>query len=205
MRENVLGPKHFDKATADWSLRALRRVAAMPREDRIAYQSAGTMRPEAQALEAQGKYVQAQPLAEKALDIRRRLLTDDHPATARSYTILGLILQDRGDYAAARRLYEKGLEIRRKLLSEDHPDTAESYNNLGHILHEQGNTPRPGGSSRKGWRSAAGSSRTTTPTPSRASATWRPTSTIWRSMPRPRRSTRRCWTSAGAGSATTSR
>ena len=30
-------------------------------------------------LNAQGKYAQAQPLYEKALEIRRRLLTDDHP------------------------------------------------------------------------------------------------------------------------------
>jgi hypothetical protein len=35
-------------------------------------------------LNAQGKYAAAQPLYEKALEIRRRLLTDDHPDTASS-------------------------------------------------------------------------------------------------------------------------
>ena len=30
-------------------------------------------------LNAQGKYALAQPLFEKALEIRRRLLTDEHP------------------------------------------------------------------------------------------------------------------------------
>ena len=33
-------------------------------------------------LEAQGKFAEAQPLYEKALEIRRRLLADEHPDTA---------------------------------------------------------------------------------------------------------------------------
>jgi Tetratricopeptide repeat len=41
-------------------------------------------------LNAQGKYAQAQPLLEKALEITRRLLTDDHPDTATS----GLAVQN---------------------------------------------------------------------------------------------------------------
>ena len=45
------------------------------------------MNEQAQTLNDQGKYPQAQPLYEKSLEIRRRLLTDDHPDTAQSYNI----------------------------------------------------------------------------------------------------------------------
>ena len=49
----------------------------------------------------QGKYAQAQPLLEKALEIRRRLLTDDHPQTALSYNNLAANLGQQGWYAKA--------------------------------------------------------------------------------------------------------
>ena len=76
---------------------------------------------------AQGKYAQAQPLFEKALEIRRRLLTEDHPATAESYNNVAFNLNAQGKYAQAQPLYEKALAIRRRLLGDDHPDTARSY------------------------------------------------------------------------------
>ena len=89
-------------------------------------------------LKAQGKYAAAQPLFEKALEINRRLLTDDHPDTATSYNNLAGNLIAQGKYAAAQPLFEKALEIRRRLLTDDHPDTALSYNNLAHNLNAQG-------------------------------------------------------------------
>ena len=223
MRTRVQGPKHFETVNAEWRLRRLRRVAPMPHEDRVAYQSADTMNGQATALVDQGKYAQAQPLFEKALEIRRRLLdrrpprhrrqlqqpggqpqragevrarpsrstrrrwrstaacsptttptpppatttwrttslprgstreaqplfekaleirrrllTDDHPDTANSYNNLATNLHDQGKYAQAQPLFEKALEIRRRLLTDDHPDTAVSYNNLAVNLNAQG-------------------------------------------------------------------
>jgi hypothetical protein len=44
LRVKVQGPKHFETVNAEWSLKALRRVAPMPKEDRIASQSAITMK-----------------------------------------------------------------------------------------------------------------------------------------------------------------
>ena len=43
LRTRVQGPKHFETVDAEWRLKALRRVAPMPQEDRVAYQSAATM------------------------------------------------------------------------------------------------------------------------------------------------------------------
>ena len=59
-------------------------------------------------LDAQGKYAAAQPIYEKALEIHRRLLSDDHPGTATSYGNLACNLDAQGKYAAAQPLYEKG-------------------------------------------------------------------------------------------------
>ena len=138
LRARVQGPKHFETVDAEWLLKALRRVAAMPREDRVAYPAAWTINEQAIALDAQVKYAQAQPLFEKALEIRRRLLTDDHPDTATDYDNLAANLLHQGKYAQAQPLFEKGLEIRRHLLTDNHPDTAGIYNNLATNLGAQG-------------------------------------------------------------------
>ena len=138
LRSRIQGPKHFETVNDEWSLKAMRRVAPMPPEDRVAYQSAFTMNVQAVALYTQGKYALAQPMLEKALEIRRRLLTDDHPRTATSYNNLAGNLQAQGKYAQAQPLLEKALEISRRLLTDDHPDTASSYDNLAGNLQAQG-------------------------------------------------------------------
>jgi tetratricopeptide (TPR) repeat protein len=96
------------------------------------------MNEQAQPLYAHGKYAQAQPLYEKALEIRRRLLTDEHPDTALSYSNLAVNLDAQGKLAQAQPLLEKALEIYRRLLAEDHPDTASAYNELAYNLNAQG-------------------------------------------------------------------
>jgi tetratricopeptide (TPR) repeat protein len=138
LRARVQGAKHFETVNAEWRLKALHRVAPMPHEDRVAYQSAITMYEQATTLNAQGKYAAAQLLYEKALEIQRRLLTDDHPDTANSYNNLAANLNAQGKYAQAQPLYEKALEIRRRLLTDDHPDTAADYAWLAANLNAQG-------------------------------------------------------------------
>jgi tetratricopeptide (TPR) repeat protein len=96
LRMRVQGPKHFETVNAEWLLKALHRVAPMPEEDRVAYQSAKTMNEQAQTLRGQGKYGQAQSLNERALEICRRLLTDEHPLTASGYYNAAVILLDEG-------------------------------------------------------------------------------------------------------------
>src|SRR5271157_2050114 len=55
LRTRVQGPKHFETVNAEWLVKALRRVAPMPHEDRVAYQSARTMNQQAGILQDQGK------------------------------------------------------------------------------------------------------------------------------------------------------
>jgi tetratricopeptide (TPR) repeat protein len=138
LRSRVQGSKHFETVDAERDLKTLRRVAPMPKEERIAYRSAKTLTEQAEALHAQGKYAQAQPLFEQALAIRRRLLGDDDPDTAATSSWLAYNLKSQGKYAQAQPLYEKALAIDRRLLGDDHPETARDYNNLAMNLQAQG-------------------------------------------------------------------
>ncbi|MGO9467793.1 MAG: CHAT domain-containing protein [Isosphaeraceae bacterium] len=109
LRTRAQGPKHFETVSTEWRLKTLRGVAPMAHEDRVAYQSAGTMNEQAETLYAQGKYAQAQPLDENALSIRRRLLTDDHPDTAKSYGNLAYNLNAQGKYVEARERWQSAM------------------------------------------------------------------------------------------------
>src|SRR5439155_1136562 len=138
LRARVQGPKHFETRDAEWILKELRQVALTSEEDRVSYRSAISMHKQAGTLWDQGKYATAQPLFEKSLEIRRRLLTDDHPSTAVSYNNEAQNLAAQGEYAAAQPLYEKALEIDRRLLTDDHPLTALCYDSVAGNLDSQG-------------------------------------------------------------------
>jgi tetratricopeptide (TPR) repeat protein len=63
---------------------------------------------------ATGAYSAARPLFERALAIRERVLSAEHPRTATSLNDLAVLLQDQGDLSAARRLFERTLAITRR-------------------------------------------------------------------------------------------
>jgi CHAT domain-containing protein len=91
-----------------------------------------------QAQFLRGPAPEAGPLLQKALDIRRQVLGEDHPDTARSYNNLAMNLHAQGKYAEAGPLLQKALDIWRQALGEDHPSTATGYNNVAMILNAQG-------------------------------------------------------------------
>jgi tetratricopeptide (TPR) repeat protein len=103
-----------------------------------------------------------------ALALRRRLLGEEHPDTAASYSSLAVNLYAQGNYAEAQPLYETALALRRRLLGEEHPDTARSYNSLAMNLYAQGNYARPSPSTKRPSRFEGGSSEKSTRTPPRA-------------------------------------
>ena len=74
----------------------------------------------------------------EALDIYRRLLTEDHSHTAISYNNLAKNLDAQGKHAEAQPMYEKAVKIYHRLFIEDHPYAAFSYNNLATNLNAQG-------------------------------------------------------------------
>jgi tetratricopeptide (TPR) repeat protein len=90
-------------------------------------------------LSQQSKYKEAIPYAEQALEIRKKILGDEHPDTAGNYNYLARLYRDLGNYTEAEPLYLKALEIRKKVLGDEHPSTAQSYNGLGLLYRDRGN------------------------------------------------------------------
>ncbi|WP_165360813.1 FxSxx-COOH system tetratricopeptide repeat protein, partial [Candidatus Chloroploca sp. Khr17] len=90
-------------------------------------------------LDRLGSYALAQPYAERALDIRERVLGPEHPNTALSLNNLAGLLDAQGNYDAARPLYERALALSERVLGPEHPQTAGSLNNLAGLHYAQGN------------------------------------------------------------------
>ena len=83
---------------------------------------------------ALGDYPAAQPHLERALELRRRVLGDEHPDTLASTNNLAELYRDQGKYAKAEQLYAQALEVLPRVLGEQHPHTLKTMNNLA-LLH----------------------------------------------------------------------
>ncbi|MEA5601845.1 tetratricopeptide repeat protein [Nostoc sp. UHCC 0252] len=87
---------------------------------------------------ATGNYSEAEPLYKQALELRKRLLGDNHPSFATSLNNLAGLYKTTGQYSKAEILYQQALELRKRLWGENHADVAVSLNNLALLYDEQG-------------------------------------------------------------------
>ncbi len=85
-------------------------------------------------LQTRGEPGPAQPLFERALELRRSRLGDDHPYTLTSARNLAFARCALGHYEQARQLAEDTLARCRRVLGVDHPDVLETAGNLGLTL-----------------------------------------------------------------------
>jgi CHAT domain-containing protein/Tfp pilus assembly protein PilF len=86
----------------------------------------------------QGKYNEAIPIAERVLEIRERILGENHLDVASSMAWLAFLYSSQGRYSEAEPLYIQALEMYQKLLGTEHPDVATSLNNLALLYKSQG-------------------------------------------------------------------
>ncbi len=86
---------------------------------------------------SQGRYAEAEPLYQQALELRQRLLGEEHPAVAHSLNNLANLYKSQGRYAEAEPLYQQALELSQRLLGEEHPDVAATLNNLANLYRSQ--------------------------------------------------------------------
>ena len=85
-----------------------------------------------------GRYEKAQPLLEKALEIRRQLYRGSHPETAESLIDLGRLLAQKGDFARSEALYREALAIQELLFGGDSLEAARALHGLGTLLRRKG-------------------------------------------------------------------
>src|SRR5262249_20771590 len=88
--------------------------------------------------QSRGQPALARPLFERALNLRRVVLGDDHRETLESADGLSFNLRELGEYEQARRLGEDTLTRCRRVLGDDHPDTLRTAGNLAFYLWELG-------------------------------------------------------------------
>ncbi len=85
-----------------------------------------------------GEHGRGIPLANRALDIRRRLLGAEHPLVLSTLNEIGLLYLNLGNWKQAESFYRQALDVRRKILGNDHPDTAVCVNNLAYVAEAKG-------------------------------------------------------------------
>lgn len=88
-------------------------------------------------LRRQRKFDEAVELHEKTVDLNRRKLGPEHPATLTSMDHLAMALNDLDKTDEARTLQEKTLEIRRRTLGREHPSSLSSMFHLAILLEKQ--------------------------------------------------------------------
>ncbi len=100
---------------------------------------------EAQAINAQlaqlykaGKYAEVIPLAERYLEIVRRLKGENDPDTLQSLHNLAFFYQAQGRYAEAEPLFKRALAARERVLGPDNPGTLASMAGLGLVYKSMG-------------------------------------------------------------------
>ena len=88
----------------------------------------------------QGRYVEAEPLYLRAIQIREQRLGLGHPRMATALDGLANLYRDQGKYIEAEPLYLQALHILERVLGPGHPETAEIMYDLALLREVQGNS-----------------------------------------------------------------
>ncbi|MBX7223741.1 MAG: tetratricopeptide repeat protein [Blastocatellia bacterium] len=97
-----------------------------------------TLLAQAEKLRGAGKYDQALPLAQQALEQCERKFGSEHLFVARSLTTLATVYFLKGDSAKAEPLFLRSLGMYEKTFGPNHPETATTLNNLAVFYKNKG-------------------------------------------------------------------
>ncbi len=86
----------------------------------------------------QGRFAESEKCHRQALEIRRAVMSPDHPDVATGISNLGSVLYQQQRYAEAEKLYIEAVAIREKALGPEHPSVAFILNNLGTAVYSLG-------------------------------------------------------------------
>jgi tetratricopeptide (TPR) repeat protein len=84
------------------------------------------------------RYMEAEPLYRRAIEIDEKVLGKGHPGVGRDYNNLAVLLQAQGKHDQAEPLYRRAMEISEKVHGKNHPTTAIHYSNVAFLLRAQG-------------------------------------------------------------------
>ena len=89
-------------------------------------------------LNERGRYSEAEPMLVHALELRKRLLGEEHLDVAQSLNNLAVLYHDQGRYSEAEPMHVQALELKKRLLGEKHPSVTLSLHNLAALYDSQG-------------------------------------------------------------------
>src|SRR5262245_21803932 len=132
----IVRPKYKEAPAGRYEIRVVELRAAT--DDDRALQEARRSFEKHLELYRAGKFDEAIPLVERALEIRKKLLGPGHHDVAAAIIGLANLYRDKSEYAKAEPLYRQGLDISEKALGPDHPDLARAINNLATFYWHKG-------------------------------------------------------------------
>ncbi|KAF1964408.1 kinesin light chain 3 [Bimuria novae-zelandiae CBS 107.79] len=92
----------------------------------------------AMALYSDGRYEEAEELQVQVMQTRKRVLTDEHPATLTSMNNLAETYRNQGRWKEAEELQVQVMQTMKRVLTDDHPSTLTSMTNLALTYWMQG-------------------------------------------------------------------
>ena len=85
-----------------------------------------------------GSRAEARPQLERALELRRRVLGQNHPDTLHTIKALAQVFGLLGDYPQAEALFSRAVEVETHILGPEHPNTASTMSDLANAYTAQG-------------------------------------------------------------------
>ncbi len=137
LKQKALGAEHWQVIDARLALAHIEQLSTMTPAQLQQLAEAANADQQHLQLSQQGRYSDAIPFAQKAADIYRKVLGEEHSPYANSVNNLALLYHRMGDLVHAEPLYRQALELRKETLGEKHPSYATSLNNLGALLEAQ--------------------------------------------------------------------
>jgi tetratricopeptide (TPR) repeat protein len=89
-----------------------------------------------------GLFPDARKHIERAADLRRRSLGQDHPDTLTSLLTLAILYWHQGEYPQAEPLFTKVVEVRSRVLGPSNPETLDAMESLALLYKDQGRYPQ---------------------------------------------------------------
>ncbi|MEM7505036.1 MAG: serine/threonine-protein kinase, partial [Pseudomonadota bacterium] len=93
---------------------------------------------QADSLKQRGGITTAEIIFREALDMKRRLLNDEHPSVIRGMNNLADVLWSQGKYEEAEAIYLETIDLRIRVHGRESLETARTLNNLGIVYQNTG-------------------------------------------------------------------
>lgn len=138
MQAERYGANNWRVTTARLTLTDLDLLGRLAPEQRRELVEADEAMSQVRDLNRKGNAGKAIPVAKRAMEIRQRILGNEHPQTTASCYSLGWLYKSVGTYTEAEAYYRRALEADQKVFGPEHPETATDLSDLAGLFESMG-------------------------------------------------------------------